>query len=111
MICNMISRGELNPWVIYPQILESPILVVCQLGVCLFPCLFLQFALLLFEYVFQSGGFDITDSSVVSGSLLGLSGGVSIVVASDDIFVVISGSCGGDSDGRSTVGGEWCLNP
>ena len=59
MICNMISRGELNPWVIYPQILESPILVVCQLGVCLFPCLFLHFALLLFEYVFQSGQFGL----------------------------------------------------
>ena len=68
----MIGRGELNPWVIYPQILESPILVVCQFVVCLFPCLFLQFAFLLFEYVFQSRGFGITDSSVVSRSWLGL---------------------------------------
>ena len=36
-------------------------------------------------------------------------------MASNDIFVVISGSCGGDSDGGkfcgSIIGSEWCLNP
>ena len=70
----MIGRGELNRWVLYPKILESPILAVCQFDACFFPNLFLQCAFLLLVYVFQSGGFDITDTAVL-GSWLELSGG------------------------------------
>ena len=98
--------GELNPWALYPQILESPILEVCQFGVCLFPCLFLQCFLWLFVYVCQSGGFGITDSVVLTW--LGLLGGKSVAVCVIMIDVDIS-SCDCNSDAWFTVGIGWCV--
>ena len=56
--------------------------------------------------MFQSGGFDISDS-VVLNSWLGLVGGGSVVVCDLKDEVDVTNSCDGDSDGRSIISSEF----